>query len=62
MKLNNEDFDLMLSAAWSAFENTLFLWGMTKEQIDKFSDVLDSKGAIEDVLDALQEVVDWEEE
>lgn len=44
------------------FENTLFLWGMTKEQIDKFSDVLDSKGAIEDVLDALQEVVDWEEE
>ena len=52
----------MLNAAWSAFENTLFLWGMTKEQIDKFSDVLDSKGAIEDVLDALREVVDWEEE
>ena len=62
MKLNNEDFDLMLNAAWNSFENTLFLWGMTKEQIDKFSDALDSKGAIEDVLDALQEVVDWEEE
>ena len=62
MKLDEEDFDLMLNAAWSAFENTLFLWGMSKEQTDKFSDVIDSKGVIEDVLDALQEVVDWEEE
>lgn len=62
MKFDYEDFNLMLNAAWSAFENTLFLWGMSKERIAKFSDVLDSKGAIEDVLDALQEVVDWEEE
>ena len=62
MKLNNEDFDLMRNAAWSSFENTLFLWGMSKETIDKFSNSLDIKGAIEDVLYALQEVVDWEEE
>lgn len=57
-----EDFDLMQISAWSAFENTLFLWGMSKERIAKFSDVLDSKGAIEDVLDALQEVVELEDE
>ena len=62
MKLNNEDFDLMLNAAWSSFESTLFLWGMSKEQTDKFSDMIDSKGTIEDVLDALKEVVDWEDE
>ena len=62
MKLDNEDFDLMLNAAWNSFENTLFLWGMSKETIDKFSNSLDIKGAIEDVLYALQEVVDWEEE
>lgn len=62
MKLDNEDFDLMVNAAWNSFENTLFLWGMSKETIDKFSNALDSKGAIEDVLYTLQEVVDWEEE
>ena len=62
MKLNNEDFDLMLNAAWNSFENTLFLWGMTKEQIDKFSDILDNKDGFKAVDDVLSEVVDWEEE
>lgn len=62
MKLNNEDFDLMLNAAWSAFENTLFLWGMPKKDIEKFTDILDNKDGFKAVDDALQEVVDWEEE
>ena len=39
-----------------------FYGGMSKEQTDKFSDMIDSKGTIEDVLDALKEVVDWEDE
>ena len=40
MKLNNEDFDLMLNAAWSAFENTLKVWGLTDKQLDKFTTLM----------------------
>ena len=40
MKLNNQDFDLMLNAAWNSFENTLFLWGMTKADIEVFEELM----------------------
>ena len=37
MKLSEEDYELMLNAAWSAFENTLFLWGLSQKEIESFA-------------------------
>lgn len=59
MKFDEEDFDMMLNAAWSAFENTLFVWGVTQEQIDKFVDRLDNKDGFKAVDDSLSEVIEW---
>lgn len=59
MKFDGEDFDMMLNAAWSAFENTLFVWGVTQDQIDKFVDRLDSKDGFKAVDDSLSEVIEW---
>ena len=50
---------MMLNAAWSAFENTLFVWGVTQEQIDKFVDRLDNKDGFKAVDDSLSEVIEW---
>lgn len=60
MKLNNEDFDLMLNAAWSAFENTLFLWGMTKADIEVFEELMDKWGGYNKVEAALLDTVELE--
>lgn len=62
MKLNNEDFDLMLNAAWSAFENTLFLWGLSQEEIDSFTSKVEKQDGFYIVDVALSEVVEWEDE
>lgn len=59
MKFDEEDFDMMLNAAWSAFENTLFVWGVTQEQIDKFIDRLEDKDGFTSVDDSLSEVIEW---
>lgn len=59
MKFDEEDFDMMLNAAWSAFENTLFVWGVTQEQIDKFVDRLEDKDGFKAVDDSLSEVIEW---
>lgn len=52
----------MIESAWSAFENTLKVWGLTDEQIDKFTDILDGKDGYKAVDDALSEVIEWEDE
>lgn len=62
VKFDYEDFTLMLNAAWNAFENTLFVWGVTQEQTDKFAQILDCKDGYKAVDDALAESVDWKEE
>lgn len=62
MKLSEEDYELMLNAAWSAFENTLFLWGVSQESVDKFSYILDMKDGYNCVDDALSEVIELEDE
>lgn len=61
MKLNNEDFDLMLNAAWSAFENTLFLWGLSQEEIDSLASKVEKQDGFYIVDVALSEVVELED-
>ena len=53
-----EDFDLMQISAWSAFENTLFLWGMSEKQIDKFAGILDGKDGYKAIEDSLAAVIE----
>lgn len=62
MKLNNEDFDLMHNAAWNSFENTLFLWGLSQEEIDSFTSKVEKQDGFYIVDVALGEVVEWEDE
>lgn len=62
VKFDYEDFNLMLNAAWNAFENTLFVWGVTQEQTDKFVQILDCKDGYKAVDDALAESIEWKEE
>lgn len=62
MKLSEEDYELMLNAAWSAFENTLKVWGLTDKQLEKFTDILDGKDGYKAVDDAISEVIEWEDE
>ena len=52
---------MMLNAAWSAFENTLFLWGFSKEEIEKFSDSLVDKDGYTAVENSLLEIIDLED-
>ena len=59
MKFNEEDFDMMLNAAWSAFENTLFVWGVTQEQIDHFSEKVYAHEGYAAVSNSLEEVIEW---
>ena len=59
MKFDEEDFDMMLNAAWSAFENTLFVWGVTQEQIDKFVDRLEEDSVYHSIDCALGQVIEW---
>lgn len=62
MELSEEDYELMLNAAWSAFENTLKVWGLTDKQLDKFTDILAGKDGYKAIEDSLAEVIEWEEE
>lgn len=59
MKFDEEDFDMMLNAAWSAFENTLFVWGVTQEQIDKLDDLLEEDSVYHSIDCALGQVIEW---
>ena len=59
MKFDEEDFDMMINAAWSAFENTLFVWGVTQEQIDKFVDRLEEDSVYHSIDCALGQVIEW---
>lgn len=62
MKISSEDFDLMLNSAWSAFENTLFLWGMTKVDVEAFEELMDKWGGYNKVEAALLDTVELEKE
>lgn len=62
MKINSEDFDLMLNSAWSAFENTLFLWGVTRVDVEVFEELMDKRGGYYKVEAALLDTVELEEE
>lgn len=61
LKLSEDDFELMLEAAWSAFENTLFLWGVTQEEIDSFISKVEKQDGYYIVDVALSEVIELED-
>lgn len=62
MKYTYDEYRIMLESAWSAFENTLKVWGLTDKQVDKFTDILDRIDGYKSVDDALSEVIEWEDE
>lgn len=62
MKYTYDEYRIMIESAWSAFENTLKVWGLTDKQVDKFTDILDGKDGYKAVDDALSEVIEWEDE
>ena len=62
MKLSNEDFDLMLNAAWSAFENTLFLWGISGEELEAFTNAMYCVDGYTVVGDIVKNIVELEDE
>lgn len=61
MKLSEEDYELMLNAAWSAFENTLFLWGLSQKEVDSFASKVEKQDGHYIVDVALSEVVELED-
>ena len=61
MKLSEEDYELMLNAAWSAFENTLFLWGLSQKEIESFASKVEKQDGFYIVDVALSEVVELED-
>lgn len=61
MKFTEQKFDLMLESAWRGFESTLMLHGMSKHEVAKFVNYLDSKDGYSAVYDAVSESVKWDE-
>lgn len=62
MKYTYDEYRIMIESAWSAFENTLKVWGISDEQIDKFCELVDKWEGYGAVSNALAEVVEWEDE
>lgn len=62
MKYTYDEYRIMIESAWSAFENTLKVWGLTDKQVDKFTDILDRIDGYKSVDDALGSVVELEDE
>ena len=62
MKYTYDEYQIMVQSAWSAFENTLKVWGVTDKQMDKFRDIVDDKDAYNAVSNALGEVIEWEDD
>lgn len=62
MKYTYDEYRIMIESAWSAFENTLKVWGLTDKQLEKFTDILDGKDGYKSVDDAISEVIEWEDE
>lgn len=58
MKYAYDEYRIMIESAWSAFENTLKVWGLTDKQLEKFTDILDGKDGYKSVDDALSEVIE----
>lgn len=62
MKYTYDEYRIMLESAWSAFENTLKVWGMSEEQMEDFFNILGVKDGYKAVDDAISEVIEWEDE
>ena len=62
MKLSNQDFDLMLNAAWSSFESTLFLWGISREELEAFTNAMYCVDGYTVVGDIVKNIVELEDE
>lgn len=63
MIYNDKKFDLMLESAWRAFESTLMLHGMSKEEVEDFKAVeFYYHQPRKYIYNALESSVKWEDE